>query len=99
MKTQFAGFDWDSGNWPKCGKHGVSVEEIEEVLAGMPAITPDLTHSQKETRFLAIGQTILGRHIFVCFTVRERHGATYLRPISARFMGRKEVAAYEKASS
>ena len=27
-----AGFDWDEGNWPKCGKHGVSREEIEEVL-------------------------------------------------------------------
>ena len=24
------GFDWNDGNWPKCGKHGVSGAEIEE---------------------------------------------------------------------
>jgi uncharacterized protein len=28
------GFDWDSGNWLKCGKHGVAREEIEQVLLG-----------------------------------------------------------------
>ena len=28
------GFDWDDGNWPKCGKHGVSREEIEQVQLG-----------------------------------------------------------------
>ena len=21
---KLSGFDWDAGNWPKCGKHGVS---------------------------------------------------------------------------
>ena len=21
---KIAGFDWDAGNWPKCGMHGVS---------------------------------------------------------------------------
>ena len=36
-----AGFDWDEGNWPKCGKHGVSREEIEEMLSGTPAVMPD----------------------------------------------------------
>ena len=36
-----AGFDWDEGNWPKCGKHGVSRAEIEEVLSGTPAVMPD----------------------------------------------------------
>jgi len=29
---EIAGFDWDSGNWPKCGKHGVSREEIERLF-------------------------------------------------------------------
>ncbi|TBN45900.1 BrnT family toxin, partial [Paracoccus sediminis] len=24
---KIAGFDWDDGNWPKCGKHGVSRAE------------------------------------------------------------------------
>lgn len=38
---KIAGFDWDSGNWPKCGKHGVSREEIEQVLLGAPAVMSD----------------------------------------------------------
>jgi len=38
---EIAGFDWDDGNWPKCAKHGVSQEEIEEVLVGSPAVMPD----------------------------------------------------------
>jgi len=37
---KIAGFDWDDGNWPKCGKHGVSLEEIEQVLPGT-AVMPD----------------------------------------------------------
>jgi len=36
-----AEFEWDSGNWPKCGKHGVSREEIYEIFAGEPAIDKD----------------------------------------------------------
>jgi hypothetical protein len=56
---KLASFDWDAGNWPKCGKHGVSREEIEEVFTGLPAILadPHLT----EPRQRAIGQTQAGR--------------------------------------
>jgi uncharacterized DUF497 family protein len=36
-----SGFDWDNGNWPKCGKHGVSKEEIEQVLMGTPTVMAD----------------------------------------------------------
>jgi len=39
--VKVAGVDWDDGNWPKCGKHGVSLEEIEQVLPGNPAVMPD----------------------------------------------------------
>jgi predicted DNA binding CopG/RHH family protein len=38
---RFAGFDWDEGNWPKCGKHGVSRAEIEQVLLGQPLTMVD----------------------------------------------------------
>ncbi len=99
MAETFAGFDWDDGNWPKCGKHGVSLAEIEMMLSGQPAILPDLTHSQEETRFLAIGRTSEGRHVFVCFTIRERQGHRYVRPISARYMRQKEVEYYEQTNS
>jgi predicted DNA binding CopG/RHH family protein len=58
---RFASFDWDSGNWPKCGKHGVSREEIEEVLLGAPAVLVD-PHPH-ETRMRAIGKTTAGRYV------------------------------------
>jgi len=38
---KITGIEWDEGNWPKCGKHGVSREEIEGVLLGNPAVMPD----------------------------------------------------------
>jgi uncharacterized DUF497 family protein len=33
----------------------------------------------------------------VAFTLRQRDGKTYIRPVSARYMHRKEVEFYEKA--
>ena len=35
--------------------------------------------------------------MFVAFTVRERGGMWFIRPVSARYMHRKEVEAYEEA--
>ena len=99
MTVSFAGFDWDEGNREKCRKHGVSIDEIEALFSGPVAIRPDLAHSAGETRFLGIGQTAEGRHVFLAFTIRLRDGANYLRPISARYMHRKEVEQYEKANS
>ncbi len=34
MAFKIDGFDWDAGNWPKCAKHGLSKQEIEEVFEG-----------------------------------------------------------------
>ena len=91
-----AGFDWDEGNRAKCQKHGVTIEEIESVFAGEPAIGPDAAHSAVETRFLAIGRASSGRHVFLAFTWRERDGVQLIRPISARYMHAKEVQHYER---
>lgn len=90
---KFAGFDWDSGNWPKCGKHGVSREEIEDVLLGAPAVLVD-PHPH-EIRMRAIGKTTAGRHVFLAFMVREIDSETKIRPISARYMHQKEIDHYE----
>lgn len=98
MTVSFAGFDWDEGNRAKCRKHGVSLAEIEALFSESMAIKPDLAHSTIETRFLGIGRTVQGRHVFVAFTIRQRAGANHIRPISARYMHRKEVEAYEKAN-
>ncbi len=88
-----AGFDWDSGNWPKCGKHGVSQEEIEQVLLGKPAVMAD--PNPDEPRLRAIGKTVAGRYVFLVFIRREIGSQTKLRPISARYMHQKEIDHYE----
>lgn len=90
---KIAGFDWDEGNWPKCGKHGVSREEIEQVFSGSPVVMPD--PSPNEPRMRAIGKTAAGRYVFVVFMPREIAGSTKLRPISARYMHQKEIIHYE----
>ena len=90
---KLAGFDWDEGNWPKCGKHGVSREEIEQVLLNSPTVMPD--PHQNEPRMRAIGKTAAGRYVFLVFMLREIAQQTYLRPISARFMHQKEIEHYE----
>jgi uncharacterized protein len=48
-------------------------------------------HSLAEERLKAIGKSSSGRPIFLLFTLRERDGGTYIRPISARYMHRREV--------
>jgi uncharacterized DUF497 family protein len=89
------GFDWDDGNWPKCGKHGVTREEIESVMLGVPAVMSD--PHPNEPRMRAIGRTAAGRYVFLVFMLRKMDGSqTLLRPISARFMHPKEIAHYEE---
>ena len=99
MVEAYSGFDWDAGNREKCQSHGVSLSEIQELFAHEVAVFPDVAHSDSEMRFLAIGRNLAGRHIFVAFTLRERDGERYLRPISARYMHRKEVDHYEKETA
>lgn len=91
---KISGFDWDNGNWPKCGKHGVSRNEIEQVLSGTPTVMAD-PHSD-EPRMRAIGKTCEGRYVFLVFMLRDVHGLKKIRPISARYMHEKEVDHYEK---
>ncbi|HTG58533.1 MAG TPA: BrnT family toxin [Terriglobia bacterium] len=96
MEGALAGFDWDDGNRSKCLKHGVSGEEVESLFIRPIMILPDEAHSVAETRFKAIGRTAGGRHVFLVFTIREQKGKRYIRPISARYMHRKEIRHYEK---
>src|SRR4029077_12318896 len=67
-----ASFDWDDGNRQKCQKHGLSVVEIEYVLAhGETFIVPDLKNFEGEPRFIAVGRNPGGRYAFVVFTPRQ----------------------------
>ncbi len=92
-----SGFDWDSGNRAKCQKHGVSIEEVESVFLGSPRIAPDPKHSSAEDRLIAVGRTSAGRPVFVAFTPRVKDGRRLIRPVTARYMHAKEIAAYEAA--
>jgi len=93
---EFSGFDWDDANRTKCQNHGVSIAAIESVFFQGVMILPDAMHSQKEPRYRAIGRTDKGRAVFVVFTMRGHAGERMLRPISARYMHRKEVQHYEE---
>src|SRR5690606_13536811 len=94
----FAGVEWDAGNLAKCQKHGVSIDEIEQVFGGTPRYAPDLLHSTAaEQRFVAVGRNRTGRPVFVVFTLRDKEGRPWVRPISARYMHAKEAARYGHA--
>jgi hypothetical protein len=96
VRPALSGFDWDDGNRGKCLKHGVSVAEVEALFTRPLAIRPDARHSGAEQRLLAIGKGKAGRGIFLVFTLRVRDGKTFVRPISARYMHKKEIEHYEK---
>ncbi len=94
-----AGFEWDDGNRSKCQKHGVSPAAIEDIFRRPIAVQPDPMHSKSEERFIAIGKDGDGRGIFVVFTMRTRRGVVLIRPISARYMHKKEMDHYEKETA
>jgi uncharacterized DUF497 family protein len=98
MDARASGFDWDDGNRSKCQKHGVSPAEVEALFERPLLIVRDDAHSRSETRLRAIGRTASGRSIFLVFTIRVRGGKRLVRPISVRYMHRKEVESYEKAN-
>jgi uncharacterized protein len=85
---KFGGFDWDSGNLPKCLEHGVSLADIEALFAGDVYIVRD-TIVSGERRILGFGDGP-GRWIFCVFTWRGNR----IRPVSVRFMHEKEVKRY-----
>lgn len=96
MILQANGFDWDKGNQAKCEKHGLSIAAIEGLFTHPLAILPDAAHSRREKRLRAIGRTDKGRAVFIVFTLRRQGEELLIRPISARYMHKKEIETYEK---
>ena len=92
MNIQEDGFEWDEGNIAKCQKHGLSLEEIEAFFRSKVFVAPDVKHSGEEERFLAVGSSRDGKPMFVVFTLRDN----LIRPISARYMHKKEAQNYEE---
>lgn len=94
----FLGFEWDTGNWPKCAKHGLSKEHVESVFRTDPFIVPSQITSD-ETRYAVIGPTESGRRAFIAFTLRMHDGVVLIRPVSARYMHAKEIEFYDSIKS
>jgi uncharacterized DUF497 family protein len=99
MDLGVAGFDWDKDNRDKCQKHGVPVAAIESLFHEPLAVFPDPVHSGTEERFKAIGRTDDGRGVLIVFPLRKQSDETFIRPVSARYMHRKEVEHYEKETA
>ncbi len=92
-------FEWDTRKAAvNRTKHGVSFEEAATVFGDPDALEgPDLSHSDKESRFLRLGRATTGRVLMVAYTVRRRGDGENIRIISARRASRKERAAYAEA--
>lgn len=90
---QCAGFEWDEHNLEKnWRRHGVTPVECEQIFFNRPLVAgSDEKHSDKETRFYALGVTDAGRVLFEAFTIRESR----IRVISSRDANRKEITIYE----
>lgn len=94
---QCTGFEWDEGNLRKNWiKHGISAEESEEVFISHPVIfSKDEAHSHAEERYIALGQTLMNRELFISFTVRNFK----IRIISARPQSERERKSYARAKA
>lgn len=66
-------FEWDEQKAEQnLEKHGVSFQQASEVFSDpLSAMIPDATHSERENRLLAIGQSANGQVLLVVFAERE----------------------------
>jgi uncharacterized protein len=75
-------------------KHGVSTNEVEEILFGNPHLRrAQKGHVKGEDLYAACGQTEGGRYLIVFFIRKEQTAAL---PISARDMTDSEQRYYER---
>ena len=95
--AQATGFQWDAGNATKnWTKHAVRQPECEQVFFNAPLVlAADPTHSEREARYFALGQTDEGRRLLVVFTLRD----SLIRVISARPMSQREREVYADAEA
>ena len=84
-------FEWDEEkNYLNQKLHGIAFEDAKLVFNDpFKVILPDLYHSEKEERWLAIG--VVSRVLFVVFTERSEN---IIRIISARIGTKAEERLY-----
>ena len=81
-------FEWDEGNLLHAVRHGVSQEEIEEVIA-----TASLIRRGRSGVYVAYGQTFDGRYVVALF---EYKGGGVVRPFGARPMTTNEKKRFRR---
>ena len=75
-------------------KHGVEMDEVEDVLFTKPYVRLfEKGHIKGENLYAAYGQTNAGRYLIVFFVLKNRTAAM---PISARDMIQSERKYYDK---
>jgi uncharacterized DUF497 family protein len=78
--------DWDEENLRHIQRHGVSPDEVEEVLFLKPWV-----RRTRQDRYLGLGQALSGRYLLVVF---EYLGHGRARTVTAREQDRRERWAY-----
>lgn len=75
-------------------KHGVEIDEVEQVLFSNPHMRlSEKGHMKGENLYAAYGQTRSGRYLIVFFVLKQHAAAL---PISARDMTQVERKYYDK---
>ncbi|MBD2148990.1 BrnT family toxin [Pseudanabaena sp. FACHB-1277] len=87
-------FEWDKNKADRnFSKHGVSFDEAKTVFDDPLYVDfYDSRHSDKEDRFLIVGESSQGRLLIVSYTERRNS----IRIISTREVTRSEREAYEE---
>jgi uncharacterized DUF497 family protein len=92
-------FSWDQRKaLTNLEKHGILFEEAVTVFGDANGLDgADVEHSMQEGRRQRIGQSVVGRILFVVYTIRRtEHEKETIRIISARQASRKERKAYSR---
>ena len=90
-------FEWDEGKARQnSSKHGVSFEEAATVFEDPLSLTiEDPIHSDRERRFVTLGQSVQGRMLVIVHTDR----IDKIRIISSRAATPHERKSYEEKKS
>lgn len=88
-------FTWDARKAAaNLRKHGVSFDEVSTAFADpLSVAVPDPDHSDDETRFLLVGQSLRRRVLVV---IHAEQSEADIRLISARLASRRERRVYEE---
>ena len=79
-------FDWDDENGEHIARHGVTPEEVEEVLGDSDRVSVSAHRVRGERRRAIVGMTASGRLLYVVYTMRG--GLT--RPVTVHLPGPRD---------